>query len=191
MRYSIKGIAALYTALIGIFFITTSAYAAETITVPSGTRIMARMVDSVNTQQHAKGHKFTAKLEGDLVADGKVIAPRGATLYGIVADMTKARRVAGKASLLLQFTDVMINNQLVAISTTPLEAQGPETAGKSAGQVARGAAIGGLADGSKGAKTGAKVGAGAAILSGGDQISVPSGTLIEFQLQAPLTVPAS
>lgn len=191
MRQSVKGIAALYTALIGILFLSSGAYAAETLTVPAGTRIMARMVDSVNTQQHSKGHKFTAKLEADLVANGKVVAPRGATLYGVIADMSKARRVAGKASLLLQFTDVMINNQLVAISTTPLEAQGPETAGKSAGQVARGAAIGGLVDGSSGARTGAKVGAGAAILSGGNQISVPSGQLIEFQLQSPLMVPAS
>lgn len=191
MLNSTKRITALYTTLIALFLITSSAIAAETVTAPAGTRIMARMVDSIDTQQHKAGHKFTAKLEGDLVVDGKVVAQRGATIYGVIASATKARRVAGKATLLIQFTDVMINNQLVAITTTPMEAKGPETAGKSAGQVARGAAIGGLADGSKGARTGAKIGAGAAILSGGNQIGVASGMLIEFQLQAPLTVPAN
>jgi hypothetical protein len=56
----------------------------------------------------------------------------------------------------------------------------------SARKVVRGAAIGGLAEGSSGAKTGARVGLGTAILSGGNQVAYPPGTLIDFQLTAAL-----
>ena len=48
------------------------------------------------------------------------------------------------------------------------------------------AAVGGLANGSKGAKNAAKVGLGASLLTSGNSINIPAGTLLEFQLAAPL-----
>jgi len=50
------------------------------------------------------------------------------------------------------------------------------------------AAIGGLLRGSKGAKRGAKVGAGVSILTGGQQISIPAGTVLEFTLVGDLVI---
>ena len=54
------------------------------------------------------------------------------------------------------------------------------------GRTARAAAIGGLIDGSDGARTGAKVGLGASILTRGESLQVPAGTLLETQLRTPL-----
>ena len=48
--------------------------------------------------------------------------------------------------------------------------------------------IGGLAGGSSGAKTGAKVGAGASLLTKGESLNVPAGTLLETALRVPLTI---
>jgi len=45
-----------------------------------------------------------------------------------------------------------------------------------------------LVDGSSGAKTGAKVGLGASILTGGQSINVPAGTLLETALRTPLSI---
>ena len=162
--------------------------ATNSVTVLAGTRLMVETLDHLDSSRQRAGHRFRASLTGAIVVDGKVVAPNGSILYGILAEAKKSRRAVGKAELVLTFTDITINGQLVPIQTSAIQAVTDSTTKKSASQVARGAAIGGLADGSSGAKTGAKVGAGAAILSGGSQVKIPANTLLEFNLAAPLTV---
>lgn len=157
------------------------------VTVPAGTRIMVETVDYLDSSRQKAGHRFRARLAGDMVVDGKVVAPGGSILYGILAEAKKSRRAVGRAQLTLTFTDITINGQLVPIQTSAIQAVTDATTKKSAGQVARGAAIGGLVDGSSGAKTGAKVGVGAAVLTGGSQVKIPANTLLEFSLAQPLT----
>ena len=173
----------------------TPAAAAETaaatpvnkaVEVPAGTRILARISESIDSKQHKTGHKFTARLEADLVVEGAVVASRGSTLYGQVIESKKSGRLVGKGSLSFTFTDIMINNQMKPIVTTGVKAVTSNTGGKTLGTTARAAAIGGLYNGSKGAKDGAKIGLGVSILSGGNNVNVPSGTLLEFTLQQPL-----
>ena len=157
-------------------------------TVPAGTRLTLRMAESIDTSRHKAGHRFIAKLEADLVADGVVVAPRGTTVYGQLVSATSSGRVAGSSSLTVAFTDILINNQMYPISTEPMSGKTDNTAKKSGRQIGRAAVIGGLIDGSSGAKTGAAVGAGAAILTSGNQAGIPSGTLLDTQLRAPLTI---
>jgi hypothetical protein len=59
------------------------------VTVPAGTHLMVRMTDTVNSRAHGEGHKFTAKLEGDLVVNGTVVAPRGSKVYGQLSKVKK------------------------------------------------------------------------------------------------------
>ena len=88
----------------------------------------------------------------------------------------------------MEFTDLMLDDVLVPISTSGLQSQTQGEAGRTLGRTARAAAIGGLIDGSSGARTGAKVGAGASILTRGASINVPRGTILEVNLSAALTV---
>jgi hypothetical protein len=61
------------------------------------------------------------------------------------------------------------------------------------GGAAIGSIIGALAGGGKGAAigagTGAGVGAGSEIITKGDQVKIPSETLLDFNLQHSLTIP--
>ncbi|ALO33882.1 hypothetical protein CMT41_03435 [Colwellia sp. MT41] len=157
------------------------------ITVPAGTRMVVRTNTALSTNKHATGHKFTAKLEADMVVDDVVVAPRGSTVYGVVFEAKKSRRLVGKSTMVLTFTDIMINNKMVAIKTSAVKAITEAEAKNTIKRTARAAAIGGLIDGSDGAKTGAKVGLGLALLSGGKSINIPAGTLLEFQIAAPFT----
>ena len=154
--------------------------------VPAGTTLVIRVVENLNPNTHAEGHKFTAKLESAIVVDGETLVPVDSNVYGVVLEANKSRRLAGQASIRLGVTDIRVNGQMHKIKTTELTGVGEETAKKSAGQVARFAAIGALADGSSGARTGAKVGAGAALLSGGNQAQIPADTLLEFTLLEPV-----
>ena len=158
------------------------------VTAPAGTRLVIRMVDSVDSKRHSAGHKFRGQLEGALVVDGVTIAPKGTIMYGTVIAAQQSGRAAGSSQLAMEFGDIMIDDQLYPIATEVLAAQTGNEAGKTVGRTARAAAIGGLVDGSSGAKTGAKVGLGASIVTGGESLSVPSGTLLETALRTPLTI---
>ena len=80
-------------------------------TVPAGTRLTLRMAESIDTSRHKAGHRFIARLEADLVAEGVVVAPRGTTVYGQLVSATSSGRVAGSSSLTVAFTDILINNK--------------------------------------------------------------------------------
>ena len=160
---------------------------ATNVTVPAGTSFLVRTTQTLSTSNVSSGHRFTARLEADLVADGVVVAPRGSTVYGVITQAKKSGRLAGKSSIAFTLTDIMINNQLRPVVTSEVSGESANTAGKTAGTTARAAAVGGLIDGSSGAKTGAKVGLGVSLLSRGNSASVPSGTLLDFRLLQPFS----
>jgi len=152
-----------------------------------GSRMVVRTSTSIDSRQHKTGHKFTTRLEADLVAGDVVVAPRGSTVYGVIAQAKQSGRAAGSSSLEITFTDIMLNNQMVPIQTTGVKAVTDSTTKSTVGRTARLAAIGGLANGSKGARNAAKVGLGVSLLTSGNSINIPAGTLLEFQLAAPLS----
>ena len=163
--------------------------APDSITVPAGTRLVIRMVESIDTRQHSAGHRFRGQLEGALVVDGVTAVPRGAFVHGRIVSSNQSGRAVGSSQLVAEFTDVMIDDQLIPMATGALAAQTSGEAGRTVGRTARAAAIGGLIDGSSGAKTGARVGAGVSILTKGASINIPRGTILETTLGAALTVP--
>jgi hypothetical protein len=179
--------------VVGVYFSSGVAAAAAhaaapAITVPVGTRLVIRTVETIDTRQHGAGRRFRGQLEGAIVVDGVTVAPRGTFLHGVVASASQSGRVAGSSQLSMEFTDIMIDDQLFPIATTALSAQTGGEAGRTVARSARAAAIGGLIDGSKGARKGAKVGAGVSILTSGASINVPRGTLLETTLRTPLVV---
>jgi hypothetical protein len=107
-------------------------------------------------------------------------------VYGIISQEKKSGRLVGKPSLALTFTDILLNNQMKPIQTSSVKAVTESTTKTTVGRTARFAAIGGLANGSSGAKDGAKIGLGLSLLTSGNSINIPTGTLLEFQLAAPL-----
>ncbi len=157
------------------------------VTVPAGTYLMVKLDSALNSKQHKAGHKFTATLEGDIVVNNTVVAPRGSKVYGQLTESKKSGRLAGKSEMQITLTQILINNQLKPIVTSGVKAVTDNTAKNTVGKTARFAAIGALADGKKGARTGAKIGAGVSVLTSGNQINIPAGTLLDFTLGAPLT----
>ncbi len=162
-----------------------------TVTVPTGTRLVIRTSDHIDSRRHQAGHRFRAQLEGALVVDGITVAPRGTTLHGRIVQSRQAGRVAGSSEMAIEFTDIMLDDQLFDIRTSGLTAQTGNEVARTAGRTARAAAIGALASGRSGARTGAAIGAGASILTSGASINIPAGTIVETNLSAPATLPRS
>jgi hypothetical protein len=157
------------------------------VTIPAGTTVMVRMLDSVSSQNKA-GSPFSAKLEHDLSGTGGVGAKAGTVVYGTVASSSQAGRAMGQSTLDLRLTQILVNNQPVPIMTSGYQQSGERSVKKAARGAAAGAAIGGIAgDAGKGAAIGATAGA----VKKGQSITVPPGTLLQFTLTQPVTVPAA
>ena len=167
----------------------------QMVTVPAGTSLLVRMVDSVDSSKNAVGSRFTASLETNLQAGGVVVAPAGTRIYGRLAQSKEAGRVAGKSELQLELTDLVINGTPYPIFSSDYSVQGSNSGKKTAkrvlGGAGLGAAIGAIAgNAGKGAAIGAVVGTTAAVVQKGEKVSVPSETLLEFRLQQPVSLPA-
>lgn len=157
--------------------------ASSTKVISSGSILHIITTSEINTKQHSSGHQFSAKLESNLMSNGVVIAPAGATVYGTVLESKQARRLIGKSKLVISMTAISIDGNRVLISTNKLNVMNETGQGRNtAKKVARGAAIGALVDGSSGAGVGAKVGIGAAILTRGEATGIKAGTLLNFTI---------
>jgi hypothetical protein len=175
----------------------TPAQSPKRVTVAAGTRILVRMVDSVDSSKQKAGYRFTATLEANLQAYDVTVAKKGTTLYGVLAQASSSGKFKGSSQLVLELTDIVINGTAYPLMTSDYEVKGKgeggNTAKKVVGGAGLGALIGGLAGGGKGAGIGALAGAGAgtavAATKKGQQVSVPSETLLEFRLEQPTELP--
>src|SRR5690348_15556070 len=83
----------------------TSSNAANTAwTIPTGSKIVIRMIDSVNSEKSKIGETFVAVLDESISQGGVELIPRGADVRGRIANVNEAGRVAGSAQLGLELT---------------------------------------------------------------------------------------
>jgi len=173
--------------------------AGGTVTIPAGQSILVRMIDSVDSAKNHVGDIFHASLETDLTVNNTLVARKGTDVYGRLAEAKEAGHMAGSSELQLELTRMVIDGHDYPVVSSDYTLQGKgrgkNTAEKVGGGAALGAIIGAIAGGGKGAAIGAGVGAGAGgavqVLTRGQQVKVPSETLLEFRLQQPATVAAT
>ena len=168
------------------------------ISVPAGTRILVRLSETLSSTNQRAGARFTGRLDTNLMAQGVVAAPRGTTVHGQLVSAQAAGRMAGGSELALELTDIVINDTAHPIMTNTYQLQGQGAGGRTARNVAGGAglgsAIGAIAGGGRGAAIGAAAGGGlgtarAAGGGGGQQVGLTQGTMLEFRLQHPTSLP--
>jgi len=167
------------------------------ITIPAGTRISVRTIDRIDSTQNHVGDRFQASLEEPLTVDGNIVVAKGADVYGRLAESKESGTFTGRSQLQLELTGIVINEQTIPVVTGEYEltgkSRGASTAKRTIGGAAIGSIIGALAGGGKGAAIGAGVGggvgAGSEIITKGDQVKIPSETLLDFTLRQDVSVP--
>jgi hypothetical protein len=159
--------------------------------------IPVRLVDGLSSERNLSGDAFTATLDKELVADGFVIAERGARVEGRVVSADRGGKVKGVAALAVALTRIRTSDgQNIAVHTETFErlseSSQRQDAGKVAGGAAVGAIIGAIAGGGKGAAVGAGVGGGAGagdvLLTRGKPATLPSETRLNFRLSESVTL---
>jgi uncharacterized protein YcfJ len=157
---------------------------------------MTDTLDSASTQSNSVFH---GSLAGDLIADGMVVARSGASVVGRVITAKDATHFAGSSQLSIELTRLDTVDHPVDVVTDAFtkngNGRGKNTAEKTGGGAAVGAILGGLLGGGKGAAigavTGGGVGAGVNGVTRGQQVQIPTETLVSFHLQSPISVTTS
>jgi hypothetical protein len=161
----------------------------------AGTRLVVRMIDSVDSQRDAVGQSFRASLDEPVVdSNGNTIVPRGADVNVKLIDDKQSGKLAGRTVLTLSLASVMVNGRMVDVNTMNITEQSSSRTARSGkvigGTAAAGAIIGAIAGGGKGAAIGAGAGAGAGtvaeVATKGQKVHIPSETRLTFTLQAPV-----
>ncbi|MDE3167915.1 MAG: hypothetical protein KGN36_19090 [Acidobacteriota bacterium] len=168
------------------------------VTVPAGTFVTVRVNQTLSSDRNQQGDFFSASLAQPVVVNGVVVAQRGQTVTGRVAEAVKARAGKGVSHLGLQLTALTladgtqanVQSQLVTRNgTTTPAGQQAATVGTAA---AVGATVGTMADWGRGALIGGGVGAAAGMigvmLTRGHPTVVEPETPLTFRVETPITV---
>jgi BON domain len=168
----------------------------QKVTIPAGTTLAVRLVDAIDSEKNQPGETFRATLNSPLAVEGEIAIPAGYDVEGHLVDVKSAGKFAGQSVVILQLDRISVGGKSYSIQTDQYKRQGSSRGKNTAEKVGAGAAIGaiigGIAGGGKGAGIGAAagggLGGGVQAATKGQQIKLPSETVLNFTLQNPLTV---
>jgi hypothetical protein len=166
------------------------------VTVAPGALLHIRMNQELDSEHTKPGTPFDGIVLNDVVADGAVAIPRGATITGTVINVKKAGTFKGDGELSLQITSLSLGGKVYPLATDVWDHTGRD---KTAGTVANtaatsafGALLGAAVGGGRGAAIGAGAGAGIGLAGSAagprGQIMIPPEAELTFRVSAPATV---
>lgn len=167
------------------------------ITIPAGTDISVRMIDAINSGANQAGQTFVASVATSVIVDNRQVIPQGSPAQVRVAEVTKGNRLLGHAGLELELAALTIHGTSYSLQSGDSSAEGASRKRASLKKCAAGAIGGAIVGVILGKGKGAAIGGGAGcggglvweVASKGPTASVPPETLLNFQLEAPLSVP--
>ncbi len=167
------------------------------LVLPAGAWISVRVNQPLSSDQNQPGDAFTGTLVQPLIVNGFVIARRGQTIGGRVAEAQKAGRVKGTSRLGLELAEIsLVDGQQLPVRTQLAEYSGGTSVGRDVTAVGTttgiGAAIGAAARGGFGAGVGAAAGAAAStigvLVTRGRPTVVYPESVLTFRTLEPLTI---
>jgi BON domain len=167
-----------------------------TVTIPEGTIVTVRTIDSIDSNTSTTGQSFHASLDAPVVVDDQVILPRGLNAKLKLVQASSAGKFKGSSELTVSLDSVTYQGKTYTFATSDVQEKGASRGKRSAavigGGAALGALIGGLAGGGRGAAIGAGVGAGGGtavqLATHGQQVKIPSETRLDFTMHSPVAV---
>ncbi len=169
------------------------------VTIPAGTVVPVRITQTLDSATTQQGESFSGTVATDIIADGLVAIRQGSAVSGRVSAVQEAAHYKGNSLLTIELVSINRHGDSLAVATEPYSVQGKgrgkNTAEKVGGGAAVGAILGGIFGGGKGAAIGAAAGggagAGANTITRGEQVKIPSESLVNFHLTNSLVVRVS
>jgi BON domain-containing protein len=167
-----------------------------TVTIPEGTIVTVRTIDSIDSKVNTTGQTFRASLDAPIVVGDRVVVPKGLNVNLNLVEASSAGKFKGRSELTVSLDSFTFQGKTYQVATSDVQEKGGSRGKRSAevigGGAVLGAIIGGLAGGGKGAAIGAGVGAGSGTavqaLTHGQQVKIASETRLDFTLHDPVNV---
>lgn len=181
--------------------------------IPSGTHVLLRLVNSINTRTAREGDQVYMQTASPIAVGGKILVPPGTYVQGSVSHAKQSGRVKGRAELGIRLETLTLDGKVLKISPRLSSVDSQETGqrveekenlikqGSDTGRDARqvtilagsGAGIGGIADRSwKGAGIGAGVGGAvglaSVLMTRGREVEMRQGSTLDVVFDRAITV---
>ncbi len=196
-----------------VVFLSLSSLFASAAEIPSGTHVLLRMVNSINTRTAREGDRVYLQTASPIAVNGKILVPPGTYVEGTVSHAKQSGMVSGRAELGIRLETLTMEGKSLKISPRLGSVDSHDTSqhveqnenivkqGNDYGTDARriailagsGASIGGIADNSWssagiGAGIGSAVGVATTLLTRGKQVELRQGTTLDVVFDRPITV---
>ena len=166
------------------------------VTIPQGTLLQLRTSVPVGSKHARDGEPVQFLVIRNVNVGGVLAIPRGATVHGVVTEVKKPGDLAGSAELALKLTSLDLGKQNYPIDSGLFKVKGPGKGGRTVGSAITGGLMGTIIGCAADRGFGCAVGAGAGVAAGtaasaaspGPNVWIPAEALVEFHLNAPLTV---
>jgi hypothetical protein len=169
----------------------------QAITVPEGTSIRIRLLQTITSRSARSGEMFDAELAEPISVNGVTVFERRARIQGRIMAAKSSGRLRHPGYLLLALDSIQLpDGAWLNVHTTSVSARGRSHKDRNlaliGGAAGLGTLIGGIAAGGKGAAIGAASGAGAgtagAYATGQKDVSFPAEGMLTFRLKEPLAI---
>jgi hypothetical protein len=170
--------------------------APQQVTIPAGTEVSVRMIDSISSETAQLGEIYKASLSAPVIVNDQVVVPRGANARIRVVDVESAGHFRGQPLLKVELAGFTVNGTRYAVRSDYFHKSGSSRSKNSAEKVGGGAAVGALLGAlighGKGAGIGAIVGGGAGAAdqaaTHAKEVRIASEARIDFTLRSPVIV---
>jgi YMGG-like Gly-zipper len=168
----------------------------QAVTIPAGTVIPVRMIDSISSDHNWTGQVFRGSLSSPVVVHNRTVLPKGAMAFVKLVDVDTAGRVKGRSRLMLQLDRVVAPSGTYVVHSGVVSFSGSSQGKKTAKSAGIGALVGGgvgaLFGGGKGAAIGAGLGAGTGVATRAFKephpVWIGSESLVNFRLASPVRI---
>jgi hypothetical protein len=168
---------------------------ADPYTVPHGTVLVVRMIDSVDSDVNKPGETFRATLEEPIAVGENILAPKDTPVAVQLVHVKQSGQLRGEEEIALQLRSITVNSKTYSLASefaeVASEGKGKESAKVIGTTAGIGALIGVIVGGKKGAAVGAAAGAGAGVVVQsvrGKQVRIPSEAVLSFALEESVTL---
>lgn len=165
--------------------------------VPSGSEIVVRTNEAIDSTTATKGRTFSSVVEQDVAGgNGEVLIRKGSSAQLVVHEVSSGG-TTGSPEVALGLQSINIGGHQYSVSTANVNETNRQGIGKNkrtaemiGGGAALGTLLGAVAGGGKGALIGAAAGAAAGgtaqVLTRGKEVKVPAESTLRFHLEKPL-----
>jgi len=169
------------------------------VTVPASTGLEVEFLAGISSEEALVGDAVETLVVNDVMQDGRVAIPAGSVVAGQVTEVQPAKKIGGRARLVLEFDTLRLTSGNEIAIRSSIEFVGKKQTGKDAatigGSAAGGAILGRVLGGDDkdkgtvlGAVVGAAIGTAVAAKNKTDPVMIESGETTELLLYEPVVL---